>query len=127
MIRPSHPITHRARQRFLPIRLLHHSLLRCILDNILAEAINMLATVRGGDGGGTIAALFEGDVAVGGMVVGGFELEFGPGGREVSAALDAAFEGGWEGDECRCAVGGESGGFEGVGEVCAGCAVAVPG
>ena len=62
---------------------------------------------------------------MGGVVVGGRELEFNPGGWEGGAALDAAFEGVGEGDEGGCG-GLEGGCFFGVGEVCAGGAVAVP-
>lgn len=89
------------------------------------EAIAAIAAVRGSDGGGAVAALLEGDVAVGGVVVGGRELEFDPCGWEGGAALDAAFEGGGEGDE-GCVVGADGGCFFGVGEVGAGGAVAVP-
>ncbi len=85
-----------------------------------------MAAVRRGNGRGAVAALFERDVAVGRVVVGGRELEFDPGGWEGGAALDAAFEGAGEGDE---GGGGwaDGGGFFGVGEVGAGGAVAVPG
>ena len=89
------------------------------------EAVAAVAAVGGGDGRGAVAALFEGDVAVGGAVVGGGELELDPGGREGRVALDAAFEGGGEGDEGG-GVGADGGGFEGVGEVAAGGAVTVP-
>ena len=96
-----------------------------IPDDILMEAIAPIGAVGGGDCRGAVAALFEGDVAVGGAVVGGGELELDPGGREGGVALDAAFEGGGEGDEGG-GVGADRGGFEGVGEVAAGGAVAVP-
>lgn len=52
-------------------------------------------------------------------------MEFDPGCREGGAPLDAAFEGGGEGDK-GCGGGANRGGFFGVGEVCAGGAVAVP-
>ncbi len=89
------------------------------------EAVAAVAAVGGGDGCSTVAALFEGDVAVGGVVVGGGELEFHPGGREGGTALDAAFEGGGEGDE-GSGVRADGGGFFRVGEIGAGGAVAVP-
>lgn len=43
--------------------------MRSTLQNILMEAITPITTVRGRDRGGAIAALFEGDIAVGGVVV----------------------------------------------------------
>lgn len=52
-------------------------------------------------------------------------MELDPGGWEGGAALDAAFEGGGEGDE-GCGGGAECGCFFRVGEVAAGGAVAVP-
>ncbi len=90
------------------------------------EPIASMAAVRRGNGRGAVAALFERDVAVGRVVVGGRELEFDPGGWEGGAALDAAFEGAGEGDEGG-GGGADGGGFFGVGEVGAGGAVAVPG
>lgn len=62
---------------------------------------------------------------MGGVVVGGGELELDPGGGEEGGALEAAFEGGGEGDEGG-GVGAEGGGFFRVGEVGAGGAGAVP-
>ena len=125
LIPPRHPIPHRTRQDDLAIGLPDHSAMGRIPDDVLVEAVAAVAAVGGGDGRGAVAALFEGDVAVGGAVVGGGELELDPGGREGRVALDAAFEGGGEGDEGG-GVGADGGGFEGVGEVAAGGAVTVP-
>ena len=52
-------------------------------------------------------------------------MKLNPGGWEGGATLDAAFEGGGEGDEGG-GVGGDGGGFFRVGEVGARSAVAVP-
>lgn len=120
LIPAHHPIPHRTRQRDLAVRLPDHSAMGRIPDDILMEAVAPVAAVGGGDGRGAVAPLFEGDVAVGGG-----ELELDPGGREGGVALDAAFEGGGEGDEGG-GVGADGGSFEGVGEVAAGGAVAVP-
>lgn len=99
LIRPRHPIPHRARQRHLPVRPLHHGRVRRVPEYVFVEAVAPVAAVRRGDGRGAVAALFEADVAVRGVVVRGRELEFDPGCGEGSAPLDATFEGGGEGDE----------------------------
>lgn len=89
------------------------------------EAIAAMTAIGRSDGSSAIAALFQRDVPVGGLVVVGRELELDPGGREGGAALDAALEGKREGDEGG-GVGAEGGCLFRVGEVAAGGAVAVP-
>lgn len=69
LIRPHHPIPHRTRQRHFTTRLPRHGRMGRILQNIFMEAITAITAVSRGDRGGAIAALFEGDVAVGGVVV----------------------------------------------------------
>lgn len=59
LIGAMHPITHRTRRRHLPIPVPSHSRMRSIFEYILIKAINSVAAVGGGYGGGAIAALFE--------------------------------------------------------------------
>lgn len=89
------------------------------------EAVTAITAVSGSDSGGAIAPLFQTNVAVGGVVVGGRELEFNPGGWEGGTALDAAFEGCGERDEGG-SVGADGSSFFRVGEVGTGGAVAIP-
>ena len=91
----------------------------------MRETVAALAAVRGANRCRTIAALLETDIAVRRAVVACADLELDPCGWEVRAALDATFEAFGEADEGGL-VGAEFGGFEGVVEVCAGGAVAVP-
>lgn len=125
LIGPAHPVPHRRRQRPAPVRLVLHRRIRRSRENIFREAVAPATPVRGANGRGPIAALLETNVPVRGAVVVGGDLELGPGGGELGAALDAALEGFGEGDEGGgVCVEGDDGVW--AVEVCARGAVAVP-
>ena len=125
LIRSAHPIPHRTRQRFLPIRPLPQCRSRRILQHILNKPIAPPAPVRRRNSRCAIAALFDGDISVRSVIVGSIELELHPRGGDLGSPLEAALEGCGEGDEERFR-GLHTSGFERVREVCAGGAVAVP-
>lgn len=95
------------------------------MDEMLREALGATTAIGGRDGGGTIVALLDADVAVRGPVIGRLQLEFGPGGGDEPAALDAAFEAEGEADE-GFLLAGYGHGFQGLVEIRARGAVAVP-
>lgn len=102
LIRPTHPVTHRHSQSLGAVRLILNRSSRGIGQDILAEPTASTAPVRRIDRRRAIAALLEADVAVGGTVVAGADLELDPGGWQLGSALHTSFETCWKAHEGAC-------------------------
>ena len=125
LVRPAHPVPHRGRQRPGAVGLALHGRRGGAGQHVLAEAVAPVAAVGRGDGGRAVTALLEADVAVRGGVVARADLELGPRGRQLAAALHPALEAFRQADESLLA-GTEGGRVGGVVEIGAGRAAAVP-
>ena len=124
-VRATHPIPHRSRQRLGSIRFLNLRSRWGVFQDIVRKSIAPLTPIRRTDGCCSVTTLLKADIAVGGVIVAGADLELRPRSREMCAALNTAFEGLRQGDESSGA-GAELDRFEGMIEVGAGGAVAVP-
>ena len=118
------PISNRRLQRLDSVGLVSACIFRGMRADVLGEASDNLAAIRRPDRRRSIAALLKTYVTPRFAVV-SLNLEFGPCGREVFAALDSAFESLGEADPLRFA-GSELDNGLGMVEVRASRAVTVP-